>query len=146
MTITLTVTGTDLADLIQQLQGLAGPQPDAPAQELTSMPNVQTVQGGADGASRLGGVPDNAAEANGKSKAGAAIKPPATRKTAPKVTAASPKALTRADVREALTAHLARNDEEATAALLKKHGGVDKLSKLAEDKFQAVFEAASEAA
>jgi hypothetical protein len=138
MTITLTVTGTDLNDLIQQLQGLAGPQPEtAPAPELTSMPNVQPVQIGDGGAS---------GEANGKSKATPATKPPATKKTAPKVTAASPKALTRADVREALTAHLARNDEEATAALLKLHGGVDKLSKLTEDKFQAVFEAASEAA
>jgi hypothetical protein len=137
MTITLTVTGTDLNDLIQQLQGLAGPQfeplSDAPAPDLTSMPNVQPAGGAA-------------AEANGKSRATPAAKPPATKKTAPKPAAASPKALTRADVREALTAHLARNDEEATAALLKLHGGVDKLSKLTEDKFQAVFEAASEAA
>jgi hypothetical protein len=50
--------------------------------------------------------------------------------------------LERTDVRRALTSYLALHDEPATAKLLKQFGKVDKLSELAEERFQAVYDAA----
>lgn len=46
------------------------------------------------------------------------------------------------DVRKALTEYLAANDETKAAALLAKHGHTDRLSKLEEQYFDAVYYAA----
>jgi len=67
---------------------------------------------------------------------------------AQKAAGAPPKAtntpkLQKSDVLRALTSYLALNDEPSTAKLLKKFGGVSKLSDLPEEKYQAVYDAAS---
>lgn len=61
---------------------------------------------------------------------------------APSKAANTPK-LQKSDVLRALTSYLALNDEPSTAKLLKKFGGVSKLSDLPEEKYQAVYDAAS---
>jgi hypothetical protein len=137
--ITLTITAENPADLQTQLAAML----------QRNMVAAATI---ADGPDTVAGTETTAVAGNGAGEPGAATSSKATGrgKAAPKAAGAAAKAkesvldkkLDRSDVRAALTNYLALNDEPATAALLKRFGGVEKLSELSEDRFQAVYDAA----
>lgn len=141
--ITLTITAETAADLNTQLRTLFEVSQLAKLVEATSTPTSTAAINGSGEAQEEAetSTPPKAASSKKTAPAGSG-KQGSTKPKADKESVLDKK-LDRSDVRAALTNFLALNDEPATAALLKKHGGVEKLSELSEDRFQAVYDAAN---